>query len=125
MFHHVSLGTNDLSRARAFYDPVLATLRIQLIRQEGHELVYGTNVYLISVIRPMNGKPATVGNGSHVAFSAYDRVMVDAFYSVALEHGGTSDGPAGIRPEYDSHYYGAFVLDPDGNKIEAVTYAAK
>jgi catechol 2,3-dioxygenase-like lactoylglutathione lyase family enzyme len=125
MFHHISLGTNDLPRARAFYDPVLATLRFQLIRQEEHELVYGTNVYLISVIRPINGKPATVGNGSHVAFSAYDRVMVDAFYNTALEHGGTSDGPPGIRPEYDNHYYGAFVLDPDGNKIEAVTYGAK
>jgi catechol 2,3-dioxygenase-like lactoylglutathione lyase family enzyme len=48
-----------------------------------------------------------------------------AFYNTALEHGGTSDGPPGIRPEYDNHYYGAFVLDPDGNKIEAVTYGAK
>lgn len=125
MFHHVSLGTNDLRRARAFYDPVLGTLRIRLIKQQAHELVYGTNVYLVSIIRPINGGPATVGNGSHVAFSAYDRLMVDAFYNAALEHGGTSDGPPGMRPEYDDHYYGAFVLDPDGNKIEAVTHTAK
>ena len=51
--------------------------------------------------------------------------MVDAFYNDAVEHGGTPDGPRGLRPEYDDHYQGAFVLDPDGNKIEAVTYTAK
>lgn len=121
MIHHASLGTNDLERARAFYDPVLATLGIRLIKMDSRELLYGTSVYLLNVIRPMNGQPATVGNGSHLAFAAYDRGMVDEFYRVALENGGSSDGPPGIRPEYDDHYYGAFVRDPDGNKIESVT----
>jgi catechol 2,3-dioxygenase-like lactoylglutathione lyase family enzyme len=125
MIHHVSLGANDLQPARAFYDPVLSVLRIPLISSDDRELLYGTAVYLLNIIRPLDGKPATVGNGSHLAFSAIDRDMVDAFHQTALENGGTSDGPPGIRAEYDQHYYGAFVRDPQGNKLEAVTYAAK
>jgi catechol 2,3-dioxygenase-like lactoylglutathione lyase family enzyme len=69
--------------------------------------------------------PATAGNGSHLAFGAYDRAMVNEFYRIALEHGGLSDGPPGIRREYDKHYYGAFVRDPDGNKVEAITYSSQ
>jgi catechol 2,3-dioxygenase-like lactoylglutathione lyase family enzyme len=125
MIHHASLGTNDLDRARAFYDPVLATLGIRLMKIDDKELLYGTSVYLLNVIRPMNGRPATVGNGSHLAFAAYDRRMVQEFHRVAMKHGGTDDGPPGIRPEYDDNYFGAFVRDPDGNKIEAVTCIAK
>lgn len=125
MIHHVSLGSNDLQRSRAFYDPVLAILKLRLIASDERELVYGTALYLLNVIRPLDGKPALAGNGSHIAFGAYDRSMVDEFYRIALTHGGTSDGAPGIRSEYDRHYYGAFVRDPDGNKIEAVTYAAK
>lgn len=59
-----------------------------MIRQEGHELVYGTNVYMMSVIRPMNGRPATVCNGSHVALSAYDRVIVEHFTTLPLSMEG-------------------------------------
>jgi catechol 2,3-dioxygenase-like lactoylglutathione lyase family enzyme len=125
LIHHVSLGSNDLSRSRAFYDPVLAILKIRLISSDERELVYGTAVYLLNVILPLDGGAATSGNGSHIAFSAHDRVMVDEFYRIALIHGGTSDGAPGVRAEYDRHYYGAFVRDPDGNKIEAVTYGAR
>jgi catechol 2,3-dioxygenase-like lactoylglutathione lyase family enzyme len=125
MIHHVSLGSNDLRRSREFYDPVLAVLQLRLISSDERELVYGTAVYLLNVIRPLDGHPALAGNGSHVAISAYDRGMVNEFYRIALIHGGTSDGAPGIRAEYDRHYYGAFVRDPDGNKIEAITYAAK
>jgi catechol 2,3-dioxygenase-like lactoylglutathione lyase family enzyme len=114
-----------LRRARAFYDPVLATLQLRLVSSDERELVYGTAVYLLNVIRPLDGKSALAGNGSHVAFGAYDRGMVNEFYRVALLHGGTSDGAPGIRAGYDRHYYGAFVRTPDGNKIEALTYAAK
>jgi catechol 2,3-dioxygenase-like lactoylglutathione lyase family enzyme len=83
MIHHISLGSNDLRRSRAFYDPVLAILQLRLISSDERELVYGTAVYLLNVIRPLDGKPALAGNGSHVAFSAYDRGMVNEFYRVA------------------------------------------
>jgi catechol 2,3-dioxygenase-like lactoylglutathione lyase family enzyme len=125
MIHHVSLGTNDLRRARAFYDPVLALLGLRLLRQDDKSLDYGVGAVLFSLETPVNGKAATPGNGVHIAFTAEDPSMVDEFYRVALEHGGTEDGPPGLRPEYNAHYYGAFVRDPDGNKIEAVTHSAR
>ncbi len=86
---------------------------------------YGITDFLFSLETPVDGKPASPGNGVHVAFRAGDRAMVEEFYRTALAHGGTDDGPPGLRPEYDPNYYGAFVRDPDGNKIEAVTYSAK
>ena len=61
----------------------------------------------------------------HVAFEVESRAAVDAFYATALAQGGTADGSPGLRPAYDAHYYAAFVRDPDGNKIEALTFAAR
>jgi predicted lactoylglutathione lyase len=77
-----------------------------------------------SLEKPSDGRPATVGNGVHVCFAAGTRDQVDEFYHTALANGGTDAGPPGLRPEYDAHYYGAFVRDPDGNKIEAVCFMA-
>jgi catechol 2,3-dioxygenase-like lactoylglutathione lyase family enzyme len=125
MIHHVSLGTNDLKRARAFYDPVLALLGLRLLSEDDKSLDYGVGAVLFSLETPVDGKAATPGNGVHIAFMAEDPGMVDEFYRVALEHGGTEDGAPGLRPEYNAHYYGAFVRDPDGNKIEAVTHSAR
>ena len=88
-------------------------------------LGYGSGTFHFSVQVPIDGKPATVGNGTHIAFAVEDRSMVDRFYAAALEHGGSDDGAPGLRPEYDANYYGAFVRDPDGHKIEAVTYSSK
>lgn len=125
MIHHVSLGSNDIARARAFYGPVLATLDIRLMGEEENELHYGAGTFLISIVKPYDGNPASAGNGSHIAFAAADRTMVDRFYEAAMAHGGSEDGKPGLRPEYDANYYGAFVRDPDGNKIEAVTLMSK
>jgi len=72
-----------------------------------------------------DGYPASNGNGSHIAFLAKDRETVDAFYAAALEHGGTDEGAPGLRPQYHAHYYGAYVRDPDGNKLQAVCHSAK
>ncbi|MBJ3786731.1 VOC family protein [Devosia sediminis] len=121
MIDHVSLGTNDVARAKAFYDPVLAVVQMTLQAETSSELLYGAGSFMISIVVPLDGEPATPGNGTHIAFAARDRAMVDRFYEVALANGGTSDGAPGTRSEYDAHYYGAFVRDPDGNKIEAVT----
>src|SRR4051794_24104993 len=125
MIHHLSLGTNDARRARTFYDPVLAVLGLRLIREDDGALHYGTGDILFSLTSPVDGRPASPGNGVHVAFAARDRRMVQEFHRTALAHGGADDGAPGLRPEYDGNYYGAFVRDPDGNKIEAVTHAAK
>ena len=125
MIHHLSLGTNDLRKARAFYDPVLAVLGLRLLKQDDKSLDYGVGAVLFSLETPVNGKPASPGNGVHIAFMAEEPDMVDEFHRVALAHGGTDDGAPGLRPEYNAHYYGAFVRDPDGNKLEAVTHSAR
>lgn len=125
MIHHLSFGSNDLARSRAFYDPVLSVVGLRLMNADEQSLDYGAGTWLFSLERPLDGQPATAGNGAHVAFAVEHRAMVDEFHRVALAHGGRDAGPPGLRPEYDAHYYGAFVLDPDGNKIEAVTFAAK
>lgn len=124
MIHHVSLGTNDIDRAKAFYGPVLAVLGLRLLNRD-HGLNYGAGKFLLSIITPVDGKPASPGNGVHIAFEARNRAMVDDFYRTALDNGGTNDGAPDLRPEYNGNYYGAFVRDPDGNKIEAVTYSAE
>ena len=125
MLSHVSLGTNDAARAAAFYDPVLAVLGIRKLHERDGSLDYGTSTMFFSLEKPTDGRPASAGNGVHIAFMAEGRAMVDEFYRTALANGGTDAGPPGLRPEYDAHYYGAFVRDPDGNKIEAVTFASR
>jgi catechol 2,3-dioxygenase-like lactoylglutathione lyase family enzyme len=124
VIHHLSFGTNDVERARAFYDPVLAVVGLRRLDADGTALDYGIGQFLLSLETPVDGEPATPGNGIHIAFAAQDRAMVDLFHRTALENGGSDAGAPGLRPEYDAHYYGAFVRDPDGNKLEAVTYSA-
>ena len=125
MLSHVSLGTNDAERAAAFYDPVLAVLGIGKGKRRGGSVDYSAAMVGFSLEQPVDGQPASVGNGVHVCFVAKNRAQVDEFYRVALAHGGSDAGAPGMRPEYDAHYYGAFVRDPDGNKIEAVCFMAK
>lgn len=125
MIHHVSVGTNDLARSRRFYDAVLETVGLAFMAEDDEGVGWGSGQMTFSVQVPVDGEPATVGNWSHICFTAEDRAMVERFHSVALEHGGSSDGEPGIREKYDRNYYGAFIRDPDGNKIEAVTYSAK
>lgn len=71
---------------------------------------------------PIHGRPATSGNGTHVALSAPDRAAVDAFHDAALSHGGTDEGAPGLRAHYHPHYYFAYVRYPDGNKLQAVCH---
>ena len=125
MLSHVSLGTNDAARAAAFYDPVLAVLGIRPGKRRGDSVDYSAAAIGFSLEGPVDGKPASVGNGVHVAFVAESRAAVDEFHRVALANGGSDAGAPGLRPEYDANYYGAFVRDPDGNKIEAVCFMAK
>lgn len=125
MIHHVSLGTNDLARSKRFYDAVLPILGIVGLSDDGTGVGYGSGTFHFSIQVPIDGAPATAGNGTHIAFAVEDRQMVHRFHAAALASGGTDDGAPGLRPVYDAHYYGAFVIDPDGHKIEAMTYSSK
>ena len=124
MIHHVSLGTNDADAAARFYDPVLAVIGLKRMSMASGSVAYGSGAhdYLFALEKPSNGEPATPGNGVHIAFAASHRKQVDAFYQAALANGGSDAGAPGLRPAYDAHYYGAFVLDPDGHNIEAVCH---
>ena len=122
---HVSLGTNQLDRALAFYDKALGALgigRVVDLSQEHHAVAYGRAYPEFWVQAPFNGQPAEVANGVHIAFYAETPAQVDAFYKAALEGGATDDGAPGPRPIYGKPYYGCFVRAPDGHKIEAMAW---
>lgn len=125
MLHHVSIGTSDLKRARAFYDPVMDELGLRRTFDAEDAVGYGAGITVFSLNLPGDGKPPTVGNGTHIAFEVESRGAVDAFFAAALANGGVSNGEPGIRPHYDANYYAAFVRDPDGNNIEAVTFISR
>jgi catechol 2,3-dioxygenase-like lactoylglutathione lyase family enzyme len=128
---HVSIGVTNMRRSKAFYDAVLAPLNMAPVYpvEINGQLVgvgYGDDPekpkFWIQL--PINGQPASQGNGFHLAFTAPSRAAVDAFYLAALEQGGAEDGAPGLRTEYHPSYYAAFVRDPDGAKIEAVSHGA-
>jgi catechol 2,3-dioxygenase-like lactoylglutathione lyase family enzyme len=127
MFSHVTLGTQDIRRAVAFYDAVLGGLG--LARQEA-DLDKGYAGYAAApettpqfwVLRPIDGRAASVGNGMTSAFEAADRASVDRFHATALAQGATDEGAPGLRPHYHADYYGAYLRDPDGNKLCCVCH---
>ena len=119
---HVSIGANDLPRALAFYDRVLATVGGRRQHEvPGVAVAYGKHFPEYWVQLPLDGKPASTGNGTHFSFIAPDREAVHAFHAEALAAGATDAGAPGPRPEYGPDYYGCFVIDLDGHKIEAST----
>ena len=117
---HVSLGTNDFARAKAFYDAVLATLQIGCVMDFPGGAGYGRAFPEFWIQSPHDGGRASAGNGVHICFLASSMDEVKAFHAKALELGGKDDGAPGYRPEYAQNYYGAFVRDLDGNKLEAM-----
>lgn len=124
-FSHVTVGTNDIARAKEFYDAVLATLGCTRTYDHKEYVGYGQGPDGESafwVLPPFDGAAATVGNGTHIALNAATRAAVDAFHAAALAHGGSDEGKPGLRPHYHADYYGAYVRDPDGNKLQAVCH---
>ena len=117
---HVSVGSNDLERALAFYDAVLATVGAERKHEvPGIAVAYGKAFPEFWVQRPLDGQVAGAGNGVHFSFIAMTREAVHAFHEAALAAGGKDDGAPGPRPMYGDDYYGCFVYDLDGHKIEA------
>lgn len=122
MLLYVTIGSNDLARARPFYDAALAPLGLKRRKQDEVEIGYGAeddSRCRLWVVTPHNRKAATIGNGSMVALDAESRAAVDAFHEAALANGGTDEGAPGLRP-FHAHFYAAYVRDPDGNKLSAV-----
>ena len=116
MFNHVFLGTNDIERSRRFYDATMGKLGF-----EGHPLPHGT-VYpsgegSLIVAKPANGDAMSVSNGHTLGLKAKSYDEVDAFHQAGLEAGGTCEGKPGFREASPGNMYGAYLRDPDGNKI--------
>ena len=121
---HVSIGTTDIERAVAFYDAVLPALGCKKIMEYPFAVAYGKAFPEFWVQKPIDGQPASVGNGTHFCFIAVNKEAVHAFYEAAIGAGASDEGAPGPRPEYSMGYYGAFARDPDGHKIEAAYFDA-
>jgi catechol 2,3-dioxygenase-like lactoylglutathione lyase family enzyme len=123
MLHHVSVGVHDVERAAKFYDPVLKTLGYRRVMEFlPYAIAYGETRERPEfwIGQPHNQQPPSSGNGTHVAFLAKSRQAVNKFHEAALKTGGSNNGEPGPRPDYGPSYYGAFIYDLDGNKIEAM-----
>lgn len=123
MLHHVSVGVRDVERSAQFYDAVLRTLGYKrVVEYLPYAIGYGATSPVLWVGLPHNQQAATVGNGTHIGFSARTKDAVQKFYDAALANGGSDNGPPGPREMYGPEYYGAFVIDLDGNRLEATLH---
>ena len=107
MIHHVSVGTNDIKRARTFYEPLMSLIGFRPIKTSDKAAHFGSSDIMFSLETPINGLPAR------------------RFHESAIANGAIDEGAPGIRKNYNANYYSAFVRDPDGNKIEVVTFTAR
>ena len=114
LFDHVKLPVRDLARSRTFYERALQPLGVRVVESShGPGFALEDQDFWITEQEVAHGS-------AHIAFAAPDRETVDAFHTAALEAGGVDNRGPGLRPHYHSGYYAAFVLDPDGNNVEAV-----
>lgn len=123
MFDHIGLRVADPKKSKAFYDKALAPLGYKLLAEIPNDKTGNLETLGYGVPPDANfwlGKGTPHQPILHIAFSAKNRKQVDEFYKAAIAAGGKDNGAPGLRPEYHENYYGAFVLDPDGNNIEAV-----
>jgi len=124
MLHHASVGVSDVERAAKFYDAALGALGYKRIMEYmPYALAYGESGPSFWVQLPHDQKAASPGNGNHIGFAAKTKNAVHKFHQAALANGGKDNGAPGGRPDYGPDYYGAFVIDLDGNRLEA-TYVA-
>ena len=119
MFSHVTIGTNDVEQARHFYDATLAPLGLARHATYPESLGYGPagGKPQLWVMRPLDRQTATIGNGITVGLDAGTRAAVDSAHATAMRLGGRDEGAPGLCPHYHANYYGAYLRDPDGNKL--------
>ena len=124
MIGYVTLGTNDMPRAVAFYDAIAAEMGVGRMMEGENYVAWGMpgGAAGVAVMKPFDGNPATVGNGVMVALEAKDKDQVHRLYDIALANGGSCEGPPG--PRGDTFYAGYF-RDPDGNKLNAFTMGSE
>ncbi len=119
MFDHVSLGVQNIAKSKAFYDAALNPLGFSCLSESGGSLGYGAKsvaLWLGATGKPVKADP---DSGLHFCFTAPSRKSVDAFHKAALANGGKDNGKPGLRQDYGEDYYAAFVIDPDGYRLEA------
>ncbi|KJC52659.1 lyase [Bradyrhizobium sp. LTSP849] len=125
MIDHISVGVSNLDRSAAFYEATLATLGLTRLITRPRTIGFGKSYpeFWINLREAM--PPVAPESGVHICLRAKTTAEVDAFHAAALASGGASDGAPGIRPHDRVRYYAAFIVDPDGNRIEAVTFPSE
>jgi catechol 2,3-dioxygenase-like lactoylglutathione lyase family enzyme len=122
MIDHVSIAVRDLNRATQFYETALGVLGLAKLAVRPHTVGFGKHYPEFWLNRRPDMAPIDAGSGAHVCLRARGAALVDAFFAAALAAGGRADGEPGLRPEHGEGYYAAFIADPDGNRIEVVTF---
>ena len=119
MFSHFTVGSNDIARSKTFYDGVGKALGLVRHMEVPDGIGYGRqgDRPRLWIVRPLDKQPATVGNGITIGLDADTRAAVDAAYAAGMAAGGKDEGKPGIRAHYHPNYYGAYLRDPDGNKV--------
>jgi catechol 2,3-dioxygenase-like lactoylglutathione lyase family enzyme len=125
MIDHISVGVSDLERAARFYEATLAPLGLARLVTRPATVGFGKTYPEFWINLRASMKPVEPESGTHICLRAKSIGDVDAFHAAALAAGGRSDGTPGLRPHDRVKYYAAFVLDPDGNRIEAVTFPSE
>ncbi|WP_332772343.1 VOC family protein [Phenylobacterium sp.] len=121
MFSHIMIGTNDLQKAKSFYDSLLGALGVPPARVDGHRIFYMTPTGVFSVSEPINGEPATFANGGTIGFACDSAEQADAWHAAGVASGGTTcEEPPGVRAGGMGKMYLAYLRDPDGNKLCAL-----
>ncbi|HVM85486.1 MAG TPA: VOC family protein [Candidatus Binatia bacterium] len=123
MFNHISIGVRDIARTKKFYDAALKPLGFRCLSEDAASLGYGKEAVALWIGQTVKPVPADGKSNLHFCFDAATRKAVDAFHDAALKAGGTDNGEPGLRKDYGDGYYAAFVVDPDGYRLEA--YCAK
>lgn len=119
MIDHISIGVRNISRAKKFYDATLNALGYTCLSEAEDSLGYGLDAVALWIAATDSPVPPDTGSGLHVCFTALAREDVDAFHAAALGAGGRDNGKPGLRASYGANYYAAYVIDPDGYRIEA------
>ena len=122
MIDHISVGVSDLERSARFYEATLAPLGLSRLVTRPATIGFGKNYPEFWINLRAGMTPVAVGSGAHICLRAKATGDVDAFHAAALATDGRSDGAPGLRPHDRVRYYAAFVIDPDGNRIEAVAF---